>query len=526
MNGNVIITASALLCTLPAMLTLADETVDSASPEDAAAVRIEITDTRVTGDILEIEYEIINDSDDDAWIYAALTASRNTRMDYSVFSPPVNATLLFDKDDGIPTISGRIGWLPHFAYPHTARYVRMRSGESQTEWITIEMHSLSRSRGEILREQDQVVSLAIEFGYYVANPAEEVFRIHREQEEMRYREGIESLDDKDYYYGLLGITEWNSWNNGLISRDEEFMVMQPGVEGQQFVRAVVNDLGNSDLTEADEANRFSAEYLTSCARVEIQFQPSTLEYFFPYDFQHSLLTPEEMKQFTSKAPLVVGDSIKAKIAADRARRGTSLRCRSRLSVICLADDGHAGPFSVYWQRARLLDYHEFSSLLPMSGKRIHAIDLRTHCAAHLRDVWYCIRFYGMAAATRSQEASINSLADYPPSLKWCDAMMLPVRPVMGTTKRRVLTYIGNDLMYVCPSAPAGKCHYAMNPNCKPDSPSDMVLLFETNAGWNQHGGPEIFTFDNHDPKGGCVLLNDGTVKFIRTKEQLGQLRWQ
>jgi hypothetical protein len=30
----------------------------------------------------------------------------------------------------------------------------------------------------------------------------------------------------------------------------------------------------------------------------------------------------------------------------------------------------------------------------------------------------------------------------------------------------------------------------------------MVLLFETKAGWNQHGGPELFTFDNHDPKGG------------------------
>jgi hypothetical protein len=28
------------------------------------------------------------------------------------------------------------------------------------------------------------------------------------------------------------------------------------------------------------------------------------------------------------------------------------------------------------------------------------------------------------------------------------------------------------------------------------------------------------------PKGGCVLLNDGTVKFIRTKEELQQLRWK
>ncbi len=67
--------------------------------------------------------------------------------------------------------------------------------------------------------------------------------------------------------------------------------------------------------------------------------------------------------------------------------------------------------------------------------------------------------------------------------------------------------------------------YAMNHACDPNSPH-TVLSFETRPGWNQHGGPELFTFDNHDPKGGCILPNDGTVKFIRTKEELAQLRWK
>jgi hypothetical protein len=68
--------------------------------------------------------------------------------------------------------------------------------------------------------------------------------------------------------------------------------------------------------------------------------------------------------------------------------------------------------------------------------------------------------------------------------------------------------------------------YAMNPNCRKDSPPDTVFLFESKPGWDQHGGPELFTFDNHDPKGGLVLLNDGTVRFIRTEEELKQLRWK
>jgi hypothetical protein len=40
------------------------------------------------------------------------------------------------------------------------------------------------------------------------------------------------------------------------------------------------------------------------------------------------------------------------------------------------------------------------------------------------------------------------------------------------------------------------------------------------------GGPELFIFDNHDPRGGRVLLNGGTVKFIRTEDELRQLRWK
>ena len=36
----------------------------------------------------------------------------------------------------------------------------------------------------------------------------------------------------------------------------------------------------------------------------------------------------------------------------------------------------------------------------------------------------------------------------------------------------------------------------------------------------------FLTFENHDPKGDCVLLNNGTVKFIRTEEELQKLKWK
>jgi len=59
----------------------------------------------------------------------------------------------------------------------------------------------------------------------------------------------------------------------------------------------------------------------------------------------------------------------------------------------------------------------------------------------------------------------------------------------------------------------------------------------TSSGGNvlsEYGGPELLTFDNNESRGGCVLLNDGTLKFIRTpvlsevegKEELHSLRWK
>ncbi|MBN2019382.1 MAG: hypothetical protein JW749_04080 [Sedimentisphaerales bacterium] len=83
--------------------------------------------------------------------------------------------------------------------------------------------------------------------------------------------------------------------------------------------------------------------------------------------------------------------------------------------------------------------------------------------------------------------------------------------------------------FICPEAvkygDEGPCHYAMNPNCKPDSPNDVVLLFETKGGWNQFGGPELLTFENHKPKGVSVGYNDGHVEFIKP-EEIDKLKWK
>ncbi|MHC4215311.1 MAG: hypothetical protein ACYSWP_18265 [Planctomycetota bacterium] len=104
---------------------------------------------------------------------------------------------------------------------------------------------------------------------------------------------------------------------------------------------------------------------------------------------------------------------------------------------------------------------------------------------------------------------------YPTPEIWCDLLQKP--------------YTNTPEVFLCPSAPGegakGKSHYAINPNCEPNSPGDMVLLFETKGGWNKQGGPELLTTENHKEKGCNILFKDWSVKYIRT-EELETLKWK
>jgi prepilin-type processing-associated H-X9-DG protein len=104
---------------------------------------------------------------------------------------------------------------------------------------------------------------------------------------------------------------------------------------------------------------------------------------------------------------------------------------------------------------------------------------------------------------------------YPTPDKWCDLL------VEGN--------YAAEKQFICRGASSqeanARCHYAVNPNCEPNSPSDMVLLFETKGGWNQFGGPEILTTENHGGKGCNILFNDGSVRFVKP-EELRKLKWK
>jgi prepilin-type processing-associated H-X9-DG protein len=103
---------------------------------------------------------------------------------------------------------------------------------------------------------------------------------------------------------------------------------------------------------------------------------------------------------------------------------------------------------------------------------------------------------------------------YPAMDHWCD-LLIEHDPAL--TKKA----------FRCKGDKEGPSSYAMNKNIEKlgiNSPPDMVLLFESKPGWNQSGGPELLTTENHQGEGCNIMFNDGHVYFIQAKD-INNLRW-
>jgi len=497
------------------MRTQGQTDADSSTSKNTGAMRISVTSLDINDEALNLVYEIRNDTDDDAWILAGWHI-------LSEVTSGMDAGLQMAEDGHTLTIRARFNRPTKVMAPQPlyGRFVRLRPGDRQTEEIFIRLPPCPASQSGHVGQQEQGIKhatrLAIELGYFQDN-----------------------LSGKKPNDTLVSRNVFSRRNERLNSRDDEILIVDDRLEvkreDERVIRTVIENIRIPYEETRNYTRKIKSPGLLSYEKIEIQYKPSMLEYFFPYKSQQSLLSPDEKEHLQSGRNIVLNDkqdihTVAEYIPNTRADTtvivGLPVRYRSHAEVVCYNKGKPFLSFSIrnddeiVIEGKYLISFKDLPSLKKLTPQ-IQAIDLRIRCAANLKNLWYRLHFYNFREALRQNDFFIRSKTLYPIPSEWCDDIPR-LYPTLGGGR----TSHWATKPHICPSAGEGKNHYAMNPNCKPDSPPDMVLLFETKSGWNQHGGLELFTFDNHNPKGGCVLLNDGTVKFIRTKEELNKLRWK
>jgi hypothetical protein len=523
MNRNIILAVALLVCILPEIYA---QTGSAASANKEGAPTITVTMLDINDKTLNLSWEIKNDSAQDAWILMGL---RKSDASCSAFMDKDDQTLLIRRRLDVPA-NAKLASFPTC----NGRYVRVRAGQTLSESVSLEIPVYREYGLEIVPRKAQGLEyakrLTIEIGYYNGDLADMIHRI-LEKDEKNPR----IIPAADPYYTnsisgwFKGFIGFNNLNELVRSRDDEILIpyTSQAFTSEQILRVTKDNMHIPYYQKRLVQPKRYPPDLKLCTRVEIQYQPSMLDYFFPYSGQQGLISSEEKEHLQAIETIVVEnkDNLKTLVEDINQGRGASgiVRQHTMAQVIGYHNNKHLMSFSIYNDNSVIIDgMYRFEwpnglQSLRMLTTHIHPIDLRVQCAANLKNLWH--RFYLYEKASKSLFRGRTIKKPYPAPKTWCDSMLRAYRVSKGSDENLMK-------LYQCPSSGHDKCHYAMNPNCRIDSPPDMVLLFETKAGWNQHGGPELFTFDNHEPKGGCVLLNDGTVKFIRTKEELRQLRWE
>lgn len=491
---------------------------DPVAQSEVSGLKIICTDLRVTEDMLELCYEIRNGSTRDIWLCERL----------SVFSADPEVYL---DDSGTLMIRRRFDLKTgaNWGVPRTGSYIRLRPGERRCESlivpVPVHMDTVFADRG-VSKGGGVAGRLTLEIGFYDDDLRERVLDLCAESLTERKKTGP-PFDNTYFFPGL----SFNNDNEGLRDRDNRILILYMGAspEGGQSVKLTLEDQQipvAATSSDPDIFQYFRPPDLSGCTRVVVHFEPSPLGYLFPNANEQSLLSPVEKAAILAMAEVDASDpqriaAFVREIGKGNCRNGGVIAEGPTARVTCYRGENQAASFILHGDslleinRLRRCVYALGLPSLRQLTPQIQQFELRMRCATNLEDLWNRFRLFHWS---RDVYSDGKGELTYPQPARWCDDL-LEVYP-SGIARYQFTR------PYICPGANPGECHYAVNPVCGPDSPPDMVLLFETAAGWNQHGGPELFTFDNHNPKGGLVLLNDATVKFIRTEEELKQLRWK
>jgi prepilin-type processing-associated H-X9-DG protein len=159
----------------------------------------------------------------------------------------------------------------------------------------------------------------------------------------------------------------------------------------------------------------------------------------------------------------------------------------------------------YRQKSRSTDLSGIAKAIQLYSNNYNQYpqtNVRMICGSNMTELGKAILIY------------VNDFDQYPTPEKWCDILIEDCNVPHKTFR--------------CPGAKEGTCNYALNKyitDLGTTADTNIVVLFETRPGWNQVGGREILTTENHLKEGCNVVFLDGHVEFIKA-EDINNLKWK
>jgi hypothetical protein len=516
-------TQATVIATLSLMAWLGSDAQSEGFAADIAnganRVTMTIVEVKVREKALEVHFQIINGLKEDIWVCDAMDSVQWGAPDFEAVPSEDGRTFIMRKRTGLPWDVMRD--------PPLARYVRLKAGKSLSGSLVIPLPAQSQtvvSSTRVPSGGGHIQRIMLEIGYY----QEDLPAMILDAPETR-----ESSEQANEEGRILRLVHFNAINEYTRSSNMEVLFYadesDPIVESELLLQTAVDSRPIS--YKVTPKRRQSAPDLHPCNRIEITYEPSALEYFFPYEDQRCLLSPAEMSRLQSLHKVVVDNDADVKEFMYQVSTGVFQGITARPAkahVICYEGRDRVAALDVY-RDCFLTEAGEpfsfgdagYSGKFRRLASEMLPYELRVACGNNLRVLHDRFYLYPEVRALRIGRSRPRGELRYPAATEWCDMIVAAFKSKAASARDQRI-----NRPFICPSVGDDKCAYAMNDNWRRDSPPDTVLLFEAKAGWNQHGGPELFTLDNHNPRGGLVLFNDGTVTFIRTEEELKQLRWK
>jgi len=473
MNRKAIINAALSLCIL---LSIGAK-VKSDNNTDVPT--ISVTNLDINNETLKLSYEIRNTSKQDIWILVGFGFPKSD----TTFKVKV------DVDDRTLLMQTRLDFPMMYISLHNlhGRYVLLRPRQIRTESVTLAIPirpAAPFGGGGRKQVVEQATRLAIKIGYYAGDLPKMIWEVIEKPGTIGNRSKISHHKLMNNYF--TGPLEFNWVNEILKERDEEILLphTDQNLQYEKILQTVVEDLAIPYDEKYDFDTQPESPDIPPCTRIEIEFRPSMLEYYYPYAGQQKLLSDSEQQALRSLRSVIVDgqdethafvNDINKMLLTKGVARQTSLA-----HVVCYRGDEPLTSFDVFDDNCIVTDAYD--SYIHAKGlwnlrkftPQVEPFELRVQCAANLRNLWHRLRLNYTAKKT-SQQSRVDSSGKTkvlnPVPNNWCDALVQACqaikRPHQYIIKMRNQEIIGP---HICPGTGKDKKHlaknnYAMNPNC-------------------------------------------------------------